>query len=100
MRRAKRDLSARFGVSRTVLREAVSGLELQGLIEVKHGVGLRVCNQLHRPVTASVTLLVPDEAERLRQTMEARLLVEVEIARLAATRIREYRPKCTPSAAA
>ena len=83
------ELSAHFGVSRTVLREAISRLKLQGLIEVKHGVGLRVCNQLHRPVTASVTLLVPDEAERLRQTMEARLLVEVEIARLAAARIDE-----------
>jgi len=81
------ELSVRFGVSRTVLREAISRLELQGLIEVKHGIGLRVCNQLHRPVAASVSLLVPDEAERLRQTMEARLLVEVEIARLAATRI-------------
>jgi GntR family transcriptional repressor for pyruvate dehydrogenase complex len=83
------ELCRQFGVSRPVLREAISRLEQQGLVEVRHGVGLRIGNQLHRPVSASVSLLVPDEEERLRQTMAARLLLEVEIARLAATRVGE-----------
>lgn len=81
------ELSEQFGVSRTVMREAISRLESQGLIESKHGVGLRVVRRLHKPVMASLSLLLPDDIDRLRQAMAARFLLEVEIARLAATRL-------------
>ena len=83
------ELSEQYGVSRTVVREAINRLESQGLIETRHGVGLRAVHRLHKPVMASLSLLLPDLAERLRQATETRFLLEVEIARLAATRMTE-----------
>lgn len=82
-------LSAQYGVSRTVMREAINRLELQGLVEARHGVGLRVVRRLHKPVMASLSLLIPDLPDRLRQAMAVRFLLEVEIARLAAPRLDE-----------
>lgn len=83
------ELSEEYGVSRTVVREAISRLESQGLVESRHGVGLRAVHRLHKPVMASLSLLLPDLADRLRQATETRFLLEVEIARLAATRMTE-----------
>jgi len=78
------ELTARFGVSRTVLREATKRLESLGLLESRHGVGVRVVRKLHRPVSLLLNVLIPDPHQRLRQTMEVRQLIEVETARRAA----------------
>ena len=71
-------------MSRTVMREATKRLESQGLLEIRHGSGTWVVNQLHKPVCGSLSLAMPKCKERLRQLNEARLLVEPEIARQAA----------------
>lgn len=84
---SERQLAQRLQVSRPVVREAIKRLELQGLIEVKHGIGTRVVNRLHTPLTGSLGLLLPDQHERLRQTLEARAALEPEVARLAAERM-------------
>lgn len=80
------ELTARFGVSRTVLREATKRLESLGLLESRHGVGVLVVHKLHQPVTRLLGVLIPDPGRRLRQTMEVRQLLEVETARRAAER--------------
>jgi DNA-binding FadR family transcriptional regulator len=83
----ERQLAEQLGVSRTVVREATKRLELQGLLEVKHGVGIRRREgSLHKPLNGSLALLIPDEVERLRQSLEVRLAIEPEIASLAALR--------------
>ncbi len=82
----ERALSARLGVSRSALREAVQRMEIQGLLEVKHGVGVRVVNKPQAPVGATLARELPDLPERLRQFAEVRLLVEPAIARAAAER--------------
>ena len=84
----ERILAEQLGVSRTVMREATKRLESQGLLEIRHGSGIRIVNQLHRPVCGSLSLAIPTPQERLRQLNEARLLVEPEIARQAAARRR------------
>ena len=84
----ERILAEQLGVSRTVMREATKRLESQGLLEIRHGSGIRIVNQLHRPVCGSLSLAMPTPQERLRQLNEARLLVEPEIARQAAERRR------------
>ncbi|WP_051945961.1 FadR/GntR family transcriptional regulator [Verrucomicrobium sp. BvORR106] len=77
-------LSEQLGVSRSVVREAVKRLETQGLLEVRQGVGMRSTDNLHKPLTQAVELLVPDAQERLRQLVQVRLMLEPEHARLAA----------------
>lgn len=83
---SERHLAEQFGVSRPVVREATKRLELQGLVEVRQGVGIRVVDRLHTPVSAAARFLLPDESERLRQSLEVRAALEPEIARRVAAR--------------
>jgi len=75
-----------FGISRSILREAIRVLASKGLVEVKQGYGTLVCLP---------KIDVPEEAVRnylmanifsLVQLMEVRKPIEVEVARLAAER--------------
>lgn len=80
----ERVMAERLGVSRTVLREATKRLEHQGLLEIRHGSGIRAVNRLHKPLSGSLSLLLPDVGDRLRQLNEARASIEPEIAKQAA----------------
>ncbi len=80
-------LSTQLGVSRTALREAIQRLEIQGLLEVSHGIGVRVVDNPHAPVRATLLRTLPDFEQRLRQFAEVRVLIEPELARRAADRI-------------
>ncbi len=84
----ERTLAAQLGVSRPVVREATKRLELQGMLEIRHGSGIKMVNRLHAPLNKAVTLLLPDEVERLRQLTETRLILEPTLARLAAERMK------------
>lgn len=83
---AERKLAEMFGVGRGVIRESIKRLEQQGLLEVRQGSGAHIVNQLHRPLSSSLELLVPDLHDRLRQLIETRLAIEPEAARFAALR--------------
>ncbi len=89
----ERELSAQLGVSRSVVREAAKRLELQGLLEIRQGSGMKVVDKLHRPLSSAVHLLVPDEKQRLVQLTEVRLALEPEHARLAAERAKKVELK-------
>jgi len=82
----ERSLAERLGVSRSVVREATKRLEQQGMLEVQHGNGIRVVDRLHRPLSDSLSLLIPDMAGRLQQLNEARLSIEPDAAAFAAQR--------------
>ena len=82
----ERALAEKLGVSRPVVREATKRLELQGLLEVRHGIGTKVVDRLHAPLHGSLALLIPDAAERLRKSLEVRAVIEPEVARFAAER--------------
>ena len=81
---AERDLAAQWGVSRSSLREAVIALEVEGAIEVRTGSGIYVqsTTAAKRPPahTASDTSTEWGPLE----VMSARILVESEVAALAA----------------
>jgi GntR family transcriptional repressor for pyruvate dehydrogenase complex len=83
---SERRLAECLEVSRTVVREATKRLELQGLLEVQHGVGIRYVDRLHEPFTAAVEILVPEHQERLKYLAEARTVIEPQLARWAAER--------------
>ncbi len=85
---AERELAAQFGVSRTVVREAVRTLAAQGLLEVRQGSGTLVCMPSAESVTKSMTFFLKGAQPELdyRKVMEVRRLLEIEIAGLAAER--------------
>jgi GntR family transcriptional repressor for pyruvate dehydrogenase complex len=82
----ERELSSQLGVSRNVVREATKRLEAQGLVEIQHGKGIQAVDRLHRPLNDSLSLLIPDVADRLRALNEMRLSIEPDAAAYAAER--------------
>jgi DNA-binding FadR family transcriptional regulator len=74
-----------FGVSRTVVREAISRLQAAGLVETRHGVGTFVVG-LGEPTTFRIS---PEQLGTLQDViavLELRIGVETESAALAAAR--------------
>lgn len=80
----ERILAAELGISRSSLREAIKRLENQGLLESRHGVGVRVTDKPNSPLSQTLLHVLPSPSERIRQLAAVRVLLEPEIARLAA----------------
>lgn len=81
-------LMREFGVSRTVVREAMSRLQASGLVETRQGVGTFVL----APVAGEPLLAVASRAVQVRQKLamlELRISIESEAASLAAVRRRD-----------
>ena len=79
---AERDLAQHLGVSRPSVREALIALEVEGMIEVRTGSGIYV-----RTTTPRDSLTGPDDTPTSwgpLEVMSARMLVESEVAALAA----------------
>jgi DNA-binding FadR family transcriptional regulator len=84
------EMSVRFGVSRSVVREALRVLGEKGLIEVRHGSGTRVTapdrwDPLDPLILAALRGRGPSLVV-LHDLLEARTIVETEVAALAAER--------------
>jgi len=82
----ERDLCQQLGIARTSLREALKAMELVGMLDSRVGDGTFVCPRsefLSRPLLWAFT--GTDHAE-LRDIMEARELLERDLAGLAAER--------------
>jgi DNA-binding FadR family transcriptional regulator len=78
---SERALAERFDVSRTLVREAIIVLEIQGAVEVRGGSGIYVCVSPVAPSrSTNFTPAGPGPFELLR----ARCLIESEIASVAA----------------
>lgn len=83
---AERVLCIQLGVGRASLREALKALEIMGMIETRLGEGTFVCHRsefLSRPLLWAITGTDLSETQEL---VEARRLLEVESAGLAAER--------------
>jgi len=83
---AERQLGQMLGVGRASLREALKALEIMGLIETRLGDGTYVCQRsefLSKPLLWAITS--SSEAE-VHELVEARKLIETELAGLAAER--------------
>jgi GntR family transcriptional repressor for pyruvate dehydrogenase complex len=83
---SERELGEQFGVSRTVIREAVRALAAKGLIEARSGSGLRVAAVDASAVSESMSLYLRGGTVDYPKVHEVRRLLEVEIAGLAAER--------------
>jgi len=78
-------LTQEYGVSRTVIREAVASLRADGLVEARHGVGVFV---LSPPINLQDTLRSadPNRISSIIEMLELRAAIEIEAAGLAAQR--------------
>jgi GntR family transcriptional repressor for pyruvate dehydrogenase complex len=79
----ERELASRLGVSRASLRQALAVLEAQGFIEIRHGGGVFL---RRRRGFGGVLHKLVERRARLPEVLEARELLEVRLAELAATR--------------
>jgi DNA-binding FadR family transcriptional regulator len=75
---AERELAATLNVSRASLREALIALELGGVVEVRGGSGVYVCEQVQVPAA------VPEVGPGPFEVLAARRLIECEVAAVAA----------------
>lgn len=84
----ERELAQQFGVSRTVIREAIRTLSAKGMLEVQAGGGTVVSSPSAEAVAQSMNLYLRGSQPRIdySKVHEIRYLLEVEIAGLAAKR--------------
>ncbi|MDX8049879.1 FadR/GntR family transcriptional regulator [Lentzea sp. BCCO 10_0798] len=80
---AERDLAASLGVSRASIKQAIVVLEVQGLVEARHGGGTYLVRDTLdvEPVEQLV-----ERRKRLPEVLEAREALETKLAELAAER--------------
>jgi GntR family transcriptional regulator, transcriptional repressor for pyruvate dehydrogenase complex len=77
----ERDLMTSLGVGRSTVREALKGLALIGVLEVRHGQGAFVAD-----FAPTLPIGLELQGAATKELIEARQIIEVEIARLAAAR--------------
>lgn len=74
-----------FGVSRTVVREAIATLAADGLVEARHGAGVFVLDNPARKIGA-ITADIGNRISQAINVLEVRMGIEIESAGLAAQR--------------
>lgn len=85
---SERELTTRLGVGRSTVREALNGLAALGVLTIRHGQGAFISDDgaaVGQPA-AQTNLTAALERAETAEYIEARLTVEVEVARLAAQR--------------
>lgn len=83
----ERQLAALFGVSRNSVREAIKSLEQQGVLKSRRGAGTYIAAATQEELARRLGEAFARERHRLADIFELRLLLEPQIARLAAARI-------------
>ncbi|MBM2622828.1 FadR family transcriptional regulator [Actinoplanes sp. LDG1-06] len=81
----ERELAAELGVGRSTIREAITALRAQGIVDVRHGEGIYLLNRSEELIPSLATELVATHVDH-PYIWEARQAVEVQCARLAARR--------------
>jgi GntR family transcriptional regulator, transcriptional repressor for pyruvate dehydrogenase complex len=82
----ERELGEQFGVSRTVIREAIRALRAKGMLEVKGGSGVRIVAVNEGTVRESMRHFVKGSEMDYGKVDEVRRVLEVAAAGLAAER--------------
>ncbi|MBS1871030.1 MAG: FadR family transcriptional regulator [Actinobacteria bacterium] len=82
---SERELAERLGVSRTSVRQALTALRVQGLVEIKHGEGVFLLRGPSELVPNLASEIVSSEVDH-PMIWEVREAIEVQAARLAARR--------------
>lgn len=97
---SERELAEQFGVSRTVIREAVRSLAAKGVLVVRSGSGVHVAAVDAASVSEQMSLFLSGRGSvEYRKIHEVRTALEIQTARLAAERatdddLAELRERC------
>lgn len=75
-----------YGVSRTVVREAISQLRARGLVETRRGIGTFARGEAERAIAFPGSRVDPAMLDEVVALLELRISLETETAALAATR--------------
>jgi GntR family transcriptional regulator, transcriptional repressor for pyruvate dehydrogenase complex len=91
----ERELAEQFGVSRTVIRDAVKTLAGRGILHVKHGAGIFVTTSEENAMgrLGALSDILPLQGVSLRDLFEVRKVLEAEGAEWAARRRNDYQLK-------
>jgi DNA-binding FadR family transcriptional regulator len=81
----ERELAERLGVSRTSVRQALTALEVTGLVDIRHGGGVFLAERADAVLPSLATELL-ERYEQLPAVIEVREAIETQTARLAARR--------------
>ncbi|MCX8956356.1 FCD domain-containing protein [Erwinia psidii] len=85
---AEREIAEQLNVTRTLVREALIMLEIEGLIDVRRGAGIFVIGQPHTGSTGSAPgPVAPGEGAGPFELLQARQLLESNIAEFAALQV-------------
>jgi len=82
----ERELATRLGVSRNVLREAFRVLEVRGIVHSRQGGGRAIREENIATAIPAEGVVLRLENEAIADILEARELLEIQVARLAAAR--------------
>ena len=93
---SERDLAERFRVSRPTVREAMRGLSVLGVIEIRHGGGAFVTALDAADLLKPLNFFLSLSDVSIERLYEARVLIESELAALAAERADACCPACYP----
>lgn len=80
---SERALAQALGVSRNTLKQAILVLEVQGIVEVRHGDGMYLVRDVE---SAEALTVLKDRRTRLPDVLDAREAIETKLAELAAER--------------
>lgn len=83
------ELCKRFDVSRATVREAVRSMEVRGFVKRLHGKGIVVVDNSMNVLTQTLSDVIHRGEGSIVDLIEVRNIIEVEAARLAATRADE-----------
>lgn len=84
----EREMGEQFGVSRTVIREALKALSERGLVTIRPGRGAYVADPVDSALSEPIRLLYQLHNFSYDNLVEVRRVLEVEIAGMAAERAR------------
>ncbi len=78
-------LAEKFGVSRSVIREALTGLRMMGLVQIQHGEGTFIADSTHTSFSLPLTTMLFMKKEDIKELLEVRKILEAGAVRLAAS---------------
>ena len=84
---SERELALNLGVSRPSVREALRALSLMGALNIRQGGGVFVSSLTSQDLLASLDFYFNLEEQRLDALFEAQIMLESEVARIAATKM-------------